>query len=403
VNIKNVPPKVSVIIPTYNRADFLAETVDSVLNQTYGDFEIIIVDDGSTDNTYQVAQTFTDPRIKYIRQENQGLSGARNSGIRCAEAEYLAFLDSDDILFPHKLEIQVQALDDNPGIGLVAGGFLYIDEHSKPLEEQRSWVAWPNLDIDTWLFMCPFVCHSVLVRRSWVERVGMFDQNFRRCEDWDLWLRLSYAGCQMSWVENIVCGYRLHSGQMVSDAVSQKRISLAVLDKFYTNPSLPDKFLALKPEVYAFTYLSGASREYIAGQVHEARSDIEQAIQLNPHLLDDEGNQIFEVLVATVGHPLVSDPVALLKHIFANLPPSAERLKRRRREALALGAMTAFYRGHQSKDRLSVLTAFPLAVVHNPSWLRNRGAISMWIQGLLGSRFATILWRLRRGEASNTK
>ncbi len=113
--------QVSIIIPAYNQARYLGAAVQSALDQTYANVDVLVADDGSTDDTAQVAQQFTDPRVRYIYQENRGLSGARNTGIRHATGDFLTYLDSDDLFLPQKLEILLPALQAQPHLGLVAG------------------------------------------------------------------------------------------------------------------------------------------------------------------------------------------------------------------------------------------------------------------------------------------
>jgi glycosyltransferase involved in cell wall biosynthesis len=120
---------VSVIIPAYNQGHYLGEAIQSVLSQTYQDFEVLVIDDGSTDNTAEIARSFSDPRIQYIYQDNRGLSGARNTGIRHARGEYLTYLDSDDQFLPEKLELLTPNLKPTLELGLVAGQAIPIDEH----------------------------------------------------------------------------------------------------------------------------------------------------------------------------------------------------------------------------------------------------------------------------------
>ena len=126
-------PRVSVIIPTYNRANMVGDAVQSVLEQSYADWELIVVDDGSQDNTRDVLADYSDPRIRYIYQENRKLPGARNTGIRAGTGEYVAFLDSDDLFTPGKLERQVAVLDRSPDVGLVASGWTEVDAQRNPL------------------------------------------------------------------------------------------------------------------------------------------------------------------------------------------------------------------------------------------------------------------------------
>ncbi|OWY69390.1 glucosyl transferase [cyanobacterium TDX16] len=124
---------VTVIIPVYQVEKYIAKTINSVLVQTYKNFELLIVDDGSTDRSYEICQQFTDPRIQIIRQQNQGVAAARNTGIRHAQGDYVALLDGDDLWVPHKLEKHVEHLDKSPNVGLSFSRSAFIDEADKPL------------------------------------------------------------------------------------------------------------------------------------------------------------------------------------------------------------------------------------------------------------------------------
>ena len=187
-------PKVSVIIPAYNAMRYLPETLKSVLRQTFDDFEVIIVNDGSSDGIEYWFSQITEPQIQLISQENQGLAGARNTGIAHAQGEYLAFLDADDLWEPTKLEKQVLALENHPEVGLVYTWVAYINEQG----EYTGRVFKHQLEGEVWKSLTQHnivECGSVaLVRRSCFDAVGVFDQNFN-CfnvnEDWDMWLRIA--------------------------------------------------------------------------------------------------------------------------------------------------------------------------------------------------------------------
>src|SRR4028119_1857024 len=131
-------PKVSVIIPAYNAMAYLPETLESVINQTFTDFEVLIINDGSPDGIVEWASEIKDSRVKLISQENQGLSGARNTGIWSSQGEYLAFLDADDIWEPTKLEKQVQCLDKNLDVGMVSSGISTIDPNGNLIKIGRA-------------------------------------------------------------------------------------------------------------------------------------------------------------------------------------------------------------------------------------------------------------------------
>lgn len=188
-------PTVSVIIPTYNRAHLVGRAIQSVLNQTYQDFEIIVIDDGSTDNTEDIIREFqkTDKRIKYIKHEkNKGGSAARNTGIKAARGEYIAFQDSDDEWLPEKLEKQMRVFENaHPEVGVVYTGFLRI-ENDKENYIPSSWVIKKEGNIHNELLKGNFVTtQSIVARKECFEKAGIFDESLPRLQDWELVIRLS--------------------------------------------------------------------------------------------------------------------------------------------------------------------------------------------------------------------
>jgi len=190
-------PKVSIVIPTYNRAKLLKRAIHSVLNQTYQDYEIIIVDDGSTDNTEEVVRSFNDNKVIYIKHErNKGAPAARNTGIRAARGEYVAFQDSDDEWLPEKLEKQIKAFKTaSTEIGIVYTGFWRIEG------DKRTFFPSPNITpkegaIHDALLKGNFVgTPSTLVKKECFEKAGMFDEKLPMLEDWELWIRISKCYC----------------------------------------------------------------------------------------------------------------------------------------------------------------------------------------------------------------
>ena len=184
-------PKVSVIIPTFNRAQYIAAAIESVLNQTYKDFEIIVVDDGSNDNTREVLEAFMN-RIKYIYKKNAGTASARNVGIKNAQGEYIAFLDSDDLFLPKKLEIQVPILDKHPEIGFVYSDSFYFKGKSRCSVLMRSIRPSSDGRILNRLFMnTNIIPGSLLFRKVCFEKVGLFDESLQFNEDTDMLFRIS--------------------------------------------------------------------------------------------------------------------------------------------------------------------------------------------------------------------
>lgn len=187
-------PKVTVVIPAYNAMAYLPGTIESVLDQTFDDFEVVVVNDGSSDEIEQWISQIKDTRVKLISQKNQGLARARNAGIACAQGDYLAFLDADDLWEPTKLEKQVRVLEENPETGLVYVWVAYIDQRGeltgRVFKHQAEGNVWQHLTEHNII-----ECGSVaMVRRSCLDVVGIFDENLTQYnvnEDWDMWLRIA--------------------------------------------------------------------------------------------------------------------------------------------------------------------------------------------------------------------
>ena len=186
-------PLVSVIIPTYNRAALVVQAVQSVLGQTYRRIETIVVDDGSTDNTRKLLSAY-DGRIRYIYEERSERSKARNEGFKCSKGDYIAFLDSDDLWLPTKIDKQVQVFHEQPDMGVVYTDVEFVDKNGLPHCKEISW-AEPVRDVLYEDLMTHNVVtgslSSIMVRRKCLDRVGLFDECMTACEDLDLYRRLA--------------------------------------------------------------------------------------------------------------------------------------------------------------------------------------------------------------------
>jgi glycosyltransferase involved in cell wall biosynthesis len=182
-------PQVSVIIPTYNRGWTIREAVDSVLIQDYKDFELIVVDDGSTDNTPEVLGAYCGV-IKVFRQENKGVSAARNRGIAEASGRFIAFLDSDDLWFPQKLSRQVEFFNTTPDALICQTEEVWIRNGVRVNPKKRHKKP-SGMIFEPSLALCLVSPSAVMIRRSLLEVVGNFDETLPACEDYDLWLRIS--------------------------------------------------------------------------------------------------------------------------------------------------------------------------------------------------------------------
>ena len=377
-------PKVSIIIPAYNQGHYLVEAIDSALGQTYSDFEVIVVDDGSTDETSQVAHSFTDPRVHYIYQENRGLSAARNTGVCNSTGEYLTFLDSDDRFLPIKLELLVGALETRPEVGLVAGQAIPIDEQGrpagkiidKPIPEEPYKLLLGN----------PLHVGSVMLRRNWQEKVGLFDESLRSYEDWDMWLRLARAGCKMAWVPKPVSLYRFHSAQMTRIGTQMTRATFAVLEKIYADPDLPESWLSMKDGAYASAYLRAAAQAYLAQDFDHAKACLSKAVELNPELAANEGIPLADQFVAWSDIPKVRHPLQFLESIFNNLPDCVASLHAQRKQHLGKAAIQLAFEAYQRGDYQATYSAALRAFRYQPQLLMNRGALTIFLRACVKQR-----------------
>jgi glycosyltransferase involved in cell wall biosynthesis len=246
--LSEIAPKVSVIIPTYNSARFLPEALESVFSQNYADYEVIVVDDGSTDGTTAVLQPYAG-RIRYLYQPNAGSAAARNTGLDMGRGEYIVFLDADDLLLPGKLREQAAFLEVRASIGAVHSGWHLINEAGEHLSCVEPWRWAPTLDLETWLRFNPMCMGSMMFRQFWLESIGYFDPEFRQAQDSEMLLRLLLQGCQIEWIYRPTLSYRVYPESTIrKNAAQQYRFTMGVLDKFFQSPNLPEKVRAMENE-----------------------------------------------------------------------------------------------------------------------------------------------------------
>ncbi|MBX9854193.1 MAG: glycosyltransferase [Gemmatimonadaceae bacterium] len=203
-------PLVTVVIPTYNRAGMVREAVESACDQTYRNLEVLVVDDGSVDSTTEVVMGIGDPRIRYIRQENLGVSGARNRGIRESRGEYIAFLDSDDLLMPDCIRLKVEEALRRPECVLIGAGCRYFGETHTDASQPSMPLYVPGY-ADFCIFTAfPGGTCNIFVPRSVVDRVGQFDESLRDSEDRDFLRRVAKIG-EVAMVQEVLVAIRVHS------------------------------------------------------------------------------------------------------------------------------------------------------------------------------------------------
>ena len=274
-------PKVSVIIPAYNAITYLPETLESVLQQTFTDFEVLIVDDGSSDNIVQWANGLTDDRVKFISQSNEGVSTARNLAISEARGDYIAFLDADDLWDKTKLEKQAQFLDDNPTVGLVATWMILTDEQGNPGAEVK--IDFEQGNIRKQLIEISLIpCGSIpMVRRVCFDNVGVFDPTLRFGEDWEMWTRIA-ADYDFGLIKEILVYYRQHSKNSSKNSHEILPDFDRLIEKMFD--SVPQELLAIKAKTYGRMNLYIAWKSLENEDYKGARDFSNQAIKYYPQL-----------------------------------------------------------------------------------------------------------------------
>jgi glycosyltransferase involved in cell wall biosynthesis len=233
-------PTVSVVIPTHNRAQYIGETIQSVLAQTYADYEIIVVDDRSTDNTGEIIQSLSQERdIRYFSQPCGSAPAARNYGLQQAQGKYIAFLDSDDLFMPEKLGKQVTFLDEHASVALVHTGYEKFSDDGEDLgyrDTSKITGKYYHAMLLDWSVLIATPC--VLVRKVVLDEVGDFDETMRAAEDLDLWRRIAQR-YEIGVIPEMLCRVRVHAGSLSTGKVEAAASFEHYLAKaFKDDPSL---------------------------------------------------------------------------------------------------------------------------------------------------------------------
>jgi glycosyltransferase involved in cell wall biosynthesis len=241
-------PKVSIVVPAHNAMVYLPQTIDSVLSQTFADFELLIINDGSSDHLIEWFSQARDSRIKLISQENQGVANARNTGILSAKGEYIAFLDADDIWEKTKLEKQVSCLDENPAVGLVYAWTQLINAKGKLLKfsvmHQEEGYIWEKIVIQD--VVGSGSC--AMVRASCFQQVGLFDQSVAIAADFDMWIRIA-AVYEFAVLKEHLVFYRQHLTNASKDSQQVIKAHSQIIEKSFKN--IPLELLYLRNRAYA--------------------------------------------------------------------------------------------------------------------------------------------------------
>jgi len=276
-------PKVSVVMSVYNDESYVAEAVNSILDQTFSDFEFIIINDGSTDKTPQIIRSFDDPRIRVIDQPNSGLTVSLNRGIRLAKGEYIARMDADDLSEPERLEKQVEALDRNPGIAVVGCWYKVIDENGSLLGYKRL----PD-DVNQLAKLLKRdnpICHgSVMMRKEAIQAVGLYNENLRYAQDYELWLRMLYQGYGFYVIPDFLYSYRISPNSVAKLYVQEKYAALIRKGKqnVFHLPEVTTIYRLSERRKRALYYYALGTLKLEDGRIKDSQAKLLKSIQLDP-------------------------------------------------------------------------------------------------------------------------
>jgi glycosyltransferase involved in cell wall biosynthesis len=340
-----MPSKVSVIIPAYNNAEYLGETIQSVLDQTYPHFEVIVVNDASPDHTPEVVKQFDDPRVRYIvHEENRGLSAARNTGMRAAEGELIALLDGDDLFHPEKLRMHVEFLEKHPDVGVTYNARYELNHSSKTIREL--WRPPVTVTLADLVLGFPFGPSDMVLRRDWAFRVNLFDEYHTYVgEDLDINCRLGLAGCKFASVDRALNYRRYHSGRVIGNLRSFVEDTIRPLNSAFADPRCPKDVLALRDRALAAHYHLWSATAFAQDATELGQEYCLAAVRHNPSLLDGKPCQLVKSFMSYGILDESRDHGQLLPMMFDQLPPKLASLADQVDWAVARGYLIRGTRG----------------------------------------------------------
>lgn len=273
-------PAVSIIMPVYNGEQFISLGINSVLEQTYANWELIIVDDGSTDGSAKIINQYQDPRIHYFYQDNAGPVTARNHGLQYAQGEYVIFLDCDDWWSRNALEVLTGTALKHPG-AIIHGDWVYAASRVRAGVVNSSSI--PTRDpLHTLILRNPFCIHAVLTPVKLLREIGGFTRQMPTLEDWELWRSLAMQGCNFAHVSELVAYYYWHGGSRSKDALKRKRERLGTLERFWKRKDIPSDARHLKNKSFATAYIDFCVAELSCDDEAGAWQEFDEALRHDP-------------------------------------------------------------------------------------------------------------------------
>ncbi len=276
-------PRVSVILPTHNRVGFLIEAIESVLHQSFADLELIVVDDGSSDETPAAVSRIADPRVRLLRQDHRGVGAALNAGLAASRGQYIARIDDDDAWLPHLLATEVPVLDGHPAVGLVYGRCEMMTADGSPTGGSRGFpLKFPEDGFRSLLHADYTASITSVIRRACLDRVGAWDESILLSEDWDMALRIA-RHYPLRFVDEIVARIRVHPGNSTDRGSPQfatrLRHRVRVLDKAFGEPNLRPEVAALAPIAYRNLHTGAGLQYLLAGHHRHALASFGKALR----------------------------------------------------------------------------------------------------------------------------
>ena len=312
-------PKFSVIIPAHNGARYLSETIESVLAQSYDNFELLIVDDASSDETPQIIGQFTDPRIKYIRHnKNRGSNPARNTGIRASTGEIVAFLDQDDLFHKDKLKVYAAFSTEHPYVGAMYNSRL---EFQSSISEIVGFSRPPlMLTLQDLVIGYPICPSDLMVTREWLERVNLWSENIEFYGgELDFTCRLALAGCQFAGVDRALTYRRYHYRRVFRNLEKNCLAEIRTQERILSDPLCPDNDTALRNTAFLNTYLEWAYTALAQNETELGLKLTNKVFRLKPALFEGVplGFATYLIERAIVDENQVHEP--LIRRIFEQL------------------------------------------------------------------------------------
>lgn len=324
-------PAVSIITPTYNRPEFLGQAIGSVLAQTWSDWEMLIIDDGSEMSVQPVVESFADRRLRLIELEHKGRSIARNSGLKAACGQYIAFLDDDDLFHPHKLAHEIAFLQRHPDIQVVGSGYRSLDSEGNVRKIYEPWLWKPELNQMNCLYGYPSITCSVLILREAIDQMDeWFDPAYDLGEDTDFFLRLILSGARFAWLKEILSDYRDSHENPLTIILDIHKFRRKILMKIFHTVALPSEIASQYQSVMVYNDLRSAWSAYACNLDKTAQYFLLLALVREPLLAKEQASTILQGLASyCTNKMLVDSPGQYLDHVKYHLPAPLQHLSER--------------------------------------------------------------------------